>query len=93
MYDTHTYYEFAKLRQHYLFIRIFNDSIWDNISVATVGFYSIEENSALLIPEISYEINENFTNTLKAYLSIGDDASEFRRYYDYYFINKLIIYF
>jgi len=80
---TQEVYQLATLKQNYLFIRIAQPDFWDQTDVHVMGFYNMDDQGSVLIPELIYQLNASSNLYINAALLLGSTDSEFRSFYDH----------
>ena len=93
MMDVHQYYQFAEFGQNYLFARVSREKIADRFDLNMVTYYSIDEETAAMVPSVTYRMNDRSKVTLKGYYPVGSKDREFRRYYNRYVTVSCMYYF
>jgi len=90
--DANSYYQFARFRQNYIFMRLAKDKLLDSISTELIGYYCVDDGGAVFIPTVTNQFSSNLSGGVSIFIPLGDDHSEFKRYQNYY-VNCNITYF
>ena len=82
LFDTHTYYQFSRFQQHYLFFRFFKERVFPSIDFEWIEMYSPVDSGHLIVPSISYKVSEESILKTSLFVPFGNEYSEFKWYYN-----------
>ena len=82
LFDTHTYYQFSRFQQHYLFFRFFKERVFPSIDFEWIEMYSPVDSGHLIVTSISYKVSEESILKTSLFVPFGNEYSEFKWYYN-----------